>query len=261
MIIKFIKYYSTIRNLTWLIYIGLLGVLLPHTAWAFERVQSSGSEVLAWMLAFVFEASIFVLTHNMVGRIEKSGRLRGRDKENKYGLLWRRFSVAYLNINALGLLSCCAVSALANWTYTVEFAEPVKTFGEYSVPPALYHISFGGILPLVSLMFAHILARPAPDEHQPNESEAKAKAEARVAKKASGELRQQLEELQSEFDSLQSQAEILQSIFADEKRERILAAHKLFPDINGAAIASIAKAAPSYVSSVLTEMPRNGHRK
>jgi hypothetical protein len=57
--------------LLWAIYLSLLAVLLPHTAWAFARFEPPGNgsfgiawgAITAWAAAFAFEAAIAALTH------------------------------------------------------------------------------------------------------------------------------------------------------------------------------------------------------
>ncbi len=78
---------------------------------------------------------------------------------------------------------------LANFGHAVEYGQEFATpaqgrycvFGRYNVPPLLYSLAFGGILPLVSLMFARILANTA-------EAEAQANPELARAKRTIGEL-------------------------------------------------------------------------
>jgi hypothetical protein len=66
----------------WIIYLALLAVLLPHTAWAFARFESpaagwlgvSWGAVAAWAAAFAFEAAIAALTHKLTWRIMATPR-------------------------------------------------------------------------------------------------------------------------------------------------------------------------------------------
>jgi hypothetical protein len=70
------------NTLLWVIYLALLAVLLPHTAWAFSRFepQTAGwlgipwGIVTAWAAAFAFEAAIAALTHRLARRIEHTPR-------------------------------------------------------------------------------------------------------------------------------------------------------------------------------------------
>jgi hypothetical protein len=73
-------------------------------------------------------------------------------------------------------LVAVGVSVLANFGHAVEFGRDFATpaqgrccvFGQYKIPPLLYSLAFGGILPLVALMFARILANTAETEGATN---------------------------------------------------------------------------------------------
>lgn len=143
----------------WIIYLALLTVLLPHTAWAFRRFEPQPAGwlgvpwgmVAAWAAAFAFEAAIAALTHKLARRIEQTPRYTaGR-------VLLRRVSYQYLNAYAAGLFVALGVSALANFAHPVEYSRDSAIFGHYNVPPLLYSLTFGAILPLVLLLFARIL--------------------------------------------------------------------------------------------------------
>jgi hypothetical protein len=99
----------------WVIYLALLAVLLPHTAWAFSRFepQTDGwlsvrwGLITAWAAAFAFEAAIAALTHKLANRIQMTPRYTA-------GRVWlRRFVYQYINAYAAGLLVALGVSALA----------------------------------------------------------------------------------------------------------------------------------------------------
>jgi hypothetical protein len=145
-------------------YLALLAVMLPHTAWAFGKHESlsaikiGGIAVLAWFAAFAFEAAIAALTHKLAKRIEKTPRYSAGH------IWWRRLSYQYINAYAFGLFTALAVSALANFAHAVEFSSSFAVFDVYSIPPVVYHVAFGGILPLVSLLFARILADDSKSE-------------------------------------------------------------------------------------------------
>jgi transposase InsO family protein len=67
------------NTLLWAIYLSLLAVLLPHTAWAFARFEppGNGSFGIAWgaitacAAAFAFEAAIAALTHKLAKHMRK----------------------------------------------------------------------------------------------------------------------------------------------------------------------------------------------
>jgi hypothetical protein len=84
-------------RMLWIIYLALLAVLLPHTAWAFARFESpspgwlgvSWGIVTAWAAAFAFEAAIAALTHKLAGRIGGTPRYTaGRVLLRRVSRLW-----------------------------------------------------------------------------------------------------------------------------------------------------------------------------
>jgi hypothetical protein len=243
--------------LLWTIYLALLAVLLPHTAWAFGRFESPNSSwlnipwglVTAWAAAFAFEAAIAALTHKLAKHIEATPRYSA-------GRVWlRRLSYQYLNAYSAGLLVAVGVSILANFGHAVEYGQDFAIFDRYNVPPLLYSLAFGGILPLVSLMFARILANTAEAEFEVN-------PELTQAKQTIRKLRSDLEETKEHFAETEARAnaaeerfaaagELVARLFAEEKRQRILAAAEHWPELPASSIAIITSASPGYVSEVL----------
>jgi hypothetical protein len=143
-------------NLLWIIYLALLTVLLPHTAWDFGLFEPHASSwlgvswgvVTAWAAVFAFEAAIAALTHKIAWQFQKTPRYTaGR-------IVLRRFSYRYLNAYAARLFVALGVSALANIAHAVGYGQGFTIFGHYSVTLILYSVMFGGILPLVSLLFS-----------------------------------------------------------------------------------------------------------
>ena len=156
---------------------------------------------------------------------------------------------------AAGLLLALGVSALANFAHAVEYGRAFAIFGRYSIPPFLYSITFGGILPLVSLLFARILGDNAA-------TEAASSPELTKAKQTIKDLRDELVEEEMRISDAQSRAiaaeqrfaaagDLFARLFAEEKRQRILAASEHWPELPAASIAIIAGASPGYVSEVL----------
>jgi len=178
-----------IKFLFYLIYVALLGVLLPHTAWAFSRFQEvegwygQKNTILAWALAIVFELTIFAITYHLKGLIEKSSRMKQKADELRLAFAWRKFSSAWVNAFGLLLLLASGVSALANFSYAVEFGQPFLAFTRYELSPTIYELAFGGILPIVSLIFARILADTAEAEETRTTGEQEAKKGERKANK------------------------------------------------------------------------------
>jgi hypothetical protein len=248
--------------LLWAIYLSLLLVLLPHTAWGFARFEPAGRGWLgipwgaftAWSAAFAFEAAIAALTHKLANRIANAPQFSD-DRA-----AWRRLSYQYGNAYAAGLFVAVAVSALANFGHAVEYGQTFVIFAQYNVSPLLYSLAFGGILPLVSLLFARILADTGEGEAGSNP----------VLEQANGTIKQLKVELRSteaqaaEAETRATKAEqrfaaagdVMARLFAEEKRPRILAAAERWPQLPAASIAIISGASPSYVSEVLKS--RNG---
>ena len=180
--------------------------------------------------------------------------------------MWlRRLSYQYLNAYSAGLLVAVGVSILANFGHAVEYGQDFATpaqgrycvFDRYNVPPLLYSLAFGGILPLVSLMFARILANTAEAEFEVN-------PELTQAKQTIRKLRSDLEETKEHFAETEARAnaaeqrfaaagELVARLFAEEKRQRILAAAEHWPELPASSIAIITSASPGYVSEVLKE--------
>jgi len=183
-----IKLFS-VNRILWAVYLSLLGVLLPHTAWAFHNFEpeneSGKISLVAWTAAFAFEASIAALMHKLSGHIDRTPRRLSP---------WAKFQYRYLNAYSLGLLAAIAVSSLANLAHAVEFGRPLAIFAVLKISFDTYAFAFGAVLPLVSLVFARVLSNVVETEgdedpelvqakktisdlrHQLRESEAKAKA-------------------------------------------------------------------------------------
>ena len=251
-------------NLLWVIYLALLAVLLPHTAWAFNRFEpqangwlgASWGVITAWAGAFAFEAAIAALTHQLAKRIETTPRYSAGH------VALRRFSYQYLNAYAAGLFVALGVSAQANFAHAVEYSREFAIFDRYSVSPLLYSVTFGGILPLVSLLFARILGDTA-------NTEATSNPELTKAKQTIKELQAALDTAETQITDAEARAlaaeqrfaaagDLFARLLAEEKRQRILAASERWPQLPASSVAIIASSSPGYVSEVLKE--RDGHK-
>jgi hypothetical protein len=247
---KIVLKFITVNRILWAVYLSLLGVLLPHTAWAFQNfepeTEAGGISFVAWTAAFAFEASIAVLMHKLSGHIDRTPRRLSA---------WAKFQYRYLNAYSLGLLAAIAVSSLANLAHAVEFGRAMAIFTVWNISFNTYAFAFGAVLPLVSLVFARVLSNVV--ETEGDEDPALVEAQKSIA-----DLRRQLRESESQrkaaeearqqaADRYVSAAGTLVKIVSADKRERILAAHHLWPRLPGTALAIIADASPSYVSEVL----------
>ncbi|MBN1348391.1 hypothetical protein JXJ21_03215 [candidate division KSB1 bacterium] len=245
---------SWTTKLIWAIYISLLAVLFPHTAWFFSKFEpfAAVGNLSAWFGAFAFEASIAALTHKLAKHIDQTPkRISARAK----------FRYRYLNAFSLGLVTSVAISALANLSHAVEFGQNMAIIDGWGIEPKVYQFAAGGILPLVSLLFARILSNvtETEDEEIPELTEAKgAVTDLRKRLRDSEAQRADLEEraklAEQRFDAA---GDLFASLFAEEKRQRILAAAQKWPRLPASAISIIADASPSYVSEVLNAPVEN----
>lgn len=233
----------TTNHVLWVIYISLLLVLLPHTAWLFLQFEPSGSLGIgaAWAGAIAFESAIAVLTHKLAKRIgETPKRYSG----------WLRFKWQYVNAYSVGLLISVSVSALANLAHAVQFGQSLVIFAEWGLPAKLYQLAFGAVLPVVSLLFARVLSTEAENEETDPELER--------AKSTERELRRELQIVRKELEASEQRAnavgDLMARLFAAEKRQRVLAVRERWPKLNAGAIAVITEASPSYVSEILSEV-------
>jgi hypothetical protein len=234
---------SRTTKIIWAIYISLLGVLLPHTAWLFMRFEdpSTGgwAQVVAWAAAFAFEASIAVLTHRLARHIETTPkRLNAGHK----------FSYRYINAYSLGLLVSLAISALANLAHAVEFGQDLTIFARWGISQQVYQLGFGAVLPFVSLLFARVLSNVS-------EAESEEDPELTTLRSQLSEVRSQLRTSEKERNLAQERlgaiGDLFTKLFAPAKRERILAAREQWPELPASAIAIMCDSSASYVCEVL----------
>jgi len=234
----------TTTRILWLVYLALLAVLLPHTAWAFDNFEPSqdGISWVAWIGAFAFEAAIAALTHKLSKHIEQtSNRIKG----------WRRFSARYLNAYSLGLVASIGVSSLANLAHAVEFGGSLTIFVDYPFLFGVYTVAFGAILPFVSLLFARVLSNVV-------ETETEVNPELIAAKETIKELRTQVRELTQErnlaVQRFEGIGDLAAMLFGTQKQDKILAASQLWPELPSKSISIIADSSPSYVSEVINKV-------
>jgi hypothetical protein len=229
--IQYIRAQPWDRWLLWAVYLALLGVLLPHTAWAFGQFEPARWIWLGWIAAIAFEGAIAAFTWRLKEQIESSPRRKSA---------LRRWRERYLNVYAAGLLVAVAISAAANWAHAVEFGQDFAVFGVYSVPPLVYAVGFGAILPFCSLLFARILADVQDSEQEQDESQAVIR-----------QLRTSLHQAERRAIAAEQGARLLLDLTAEDKARRILTARERWPELPNAALAVIADASTSYVSEVL----------
>lgn len=191
--------------IVWLVYLALLGVLLPHTAWAFQQFEPTGKQssvLVAWAAAFTFEAAIAVFTHKLAKHIE-TVKIRKR---------WPRFVAMYANAYSVGLLIAVFVSVIANVLHASAFAT------KYKHP--LFIGAFGAVLPLASLIFARILSNvnDVLQEIDPELNEAKIqlrelRKELQVSKKESKEIKSERDRVARELKATQAQVDTMNEYY------------------------------------------------
>lgn len=246
------------NRILWAVYLSLLGVLLPHTAWAFANFEPGGmgsflglfdvpwGNVTAWAAAFAFEAAIAALTHKLAKHIEDVP---------KHKSAWLRWRKRYLNAYSVGLVAAVGISAMANLAHAVEFGRELAIFVRWGVPFGVYSVAFGAILPLVSLLFARVLSNVVDGEVAANPELERANQAIQRANQTVAELRRQLRETERRASVAEERfgaaGDLFVRLFADEKRQRIAAAAQMWPALAHSAIAVIAGSSPSYVSEVL----------
>jgi hypothetical protein len=231
-----------IKWVLWAIFGALLLVLLPHTAWAFGQFEPEGwiGKLVGWVGAIAFEGAIGTLTWRLKQRIEEVPNSSKR---------WVRFKRRYLNIYGAGLLVATGVSSLANWSHAVEFGSKFVASTDYGISSIIYTLAFGGILPVCSLFFAHILA----DTTEAEQQEDTALIEAKNTIK---ELKRELRIVETERQAAEQRFTAIGDLFvqltqAERKRDRILAARQLWPALPPGGVAVVAGVSRSYVSEVL----------
>lgn len=250
----------------WTVFIALLLVLWPHTAWAFRQFEPAESAVLyngftwadliSYVVAFAFEASIAVLVHKLSKRIE--------DTPKRMKAWYEKLVFQYVNPISFGLLIATVVSGLANLAHAVQFGVPLKIFTAWGISSDVYSFAFGGILPLVSLTFANVLSNVVDDEEAPNPELTAANETIRnlhkqlrdsegKAKQAEEKVRLAEEKTKLAEERFNEIGDFVKMLFGEDKRQRIVAAHKQWPELPGSAIAIITGSSGAYVSETLKD--------
>lgn len=222
----------------WVIFLFLLASLLNHTAWTFSKYEPFGViayadktisdiPIIAWLQALSFEAAIAAITH-------KLSLLLGH---------YKKWTKRYLNVYTLALFLTGGVSALANTAHAVEFESNLKIFDAYGVPSVIYVLAFGTILPIVSMVFASILSKETTIEFEADNT----------VKRLNNELRK----AKANLKTLETQRGYIEGLFAKSKRDRIVTARKMWPNVRNSVIVAITGASPSFVSDVLKDAPQS----
>ena len=239
---SFLKRINWTSILLWGIYLALLGVLLPHTAWAFYQVEPENQFgwIIAWAAAVFFEATIAALT------FKQSQIISSRKKLSK----------KLLNPYVAGLLLSLGVSAYANLSHAFQFGRAIKIFGGQSWPFILYTISFGAILPVASFIFAWILSEEDLAEHITSPELQRAKETIKELKKEVGAAYQAKDEVNMLLEEEREKENVLgnlSGLFYGNKKEKIQIAVELWPEQTYEFYSKVTGASIGYISEVLTK--------
>lgn len=237
------------NKVLWIVYLSLLAVLLPHTAWAFQQFEPARTgwyifdniSLTAWLAALAFEAAIAALTHKLSEHIEATKKgLKGRE----------RFVYQYLNAYSIGLILSLCISSMANLAHAVQFGWQIKIFTDWKVPFGVYAFVFGAVLPLISYLFARVLS---------NETEQDAIEDPQLLqlRQDNSNLRKQLRDSQASEAAIRARLDAMGDVFvrlmSEDKKTRILAAAERWPKLPGSSIATITDTSGAYVSEVLSK--------
>lgn len=258
----------SIKNFLWVVYIGVLVVVTPHTQWMFAQLEPPELPGLSWVIAVVVEAAIFGLTHRLVHHITarrltafnferqrmKAGRL------SKYFTWWPVFAYRYLNIYSFGLALFVLLSGVANLTHAVEYGRPPKIVDEWGIPFGFYTLAFGAVLPVMNLVFAAVLAQIDDAKQQADPELEKANSEKREAERRAKEAERRLEDterllLESE-QRYHAIGDVVVYLFGTDRAlpERVRYVKKTFPQLSQHGISQILSCSVSTVNEALKEV-------
>jgi len=232
----------------WAVFLSLLLVLLPHTAWMFSMFEPAGATgtAAAWGAAFAFEAAIAVLVHRLARHWEAQPKGMRPWAKRRY-----RWANAYFG----GLVIALLVSSLANLAHSVEFGRALAIFGSWGIPPQVYQVATGAILPMTSLLFARVLSYEVETEEGANPEVEKLKqdlAEIRRRLAEAENARKKAEAAEAAANArFDAAGDLLAALTGEGKRQRILAVSRQWPQLQPGAIAVISGASASYVTEVL----------
>jgi len=183
-------------HLFWAVYIAFLFVLWPQAAWTIDQFQDQGgskwtilgvsASLLAWLLSFVFEATIAIVTHRLNEHWQElPNRYKADDMRKK------RFAYQWLNVYAVALMVAMAVSAVANYTHVVQFTNAsLLVFAGRPFFVGIYQVLFGLALPAISFVFARVLSTIRLSEQEEDPAFAKAKGELKEANSTIRQLKE-----------------------------------------------------------------------
>lgn len=243
----------------WFIFLSLLLVLLPHTAWffsMFEDIQPVNlfgfsldtGKIVSYLAAFAFESAIAALVHKLAEHIREVKTPNGQMP------LWARKALArYVNVYSLGLLLVVSVSAIANYAHAMEFGQEIKAFTRMGIPLEGYSVVAGGILPVCSLLFASVLSNVKDTEQEQDLELVRAKDEIKGLKAQLKELVENLKTVNAAKVQAEQKAALYSGLLSEAKKDRVLAAHTLWPSMPYSSLEMVTGASPAYISDVLNK--------
>ena len=213
------------------LFILILAVLLPHTAWWFEQFEPDTATWVMWAAAVAFEGAVYAFTEKLADRI---GAVSSRVKWHK------RLRIQYFHPYSLGLLLVTLVSIMANRSHAIVFGNASPVFDILNMSVEQGSLWAGAVLPVCSLLFAWVLSQENLTEHEQDERLI-------IANKKIREQNKTIQELNAKAQAANAYA-FLGSV---DKTEVILGVRSVWPGLNQAAVAEISGASKSHVSTTL----------
>lgn len=261
--------YINFKNLLWLVYISILVVITPHTQWMFAQLEPLDRKWVSWVAAVGFESTIFVVTHLLVDHIQRRKLATFNFEKQRMNIWlqwWPVFCYRWLNVYTFLLFVACGISAGANLAHAVEFAQPLRIVTDWGVPSSTLTMAFGGILPLVNLLFAAIISNEDDNEGLPDPALLQAKAElketktevrnARTAQKDAEKRMLNAEQLLAESEQrYRAIGDVVRYLFGTNEplHDRIRFTRKTFPQLSQNGISQILGCSVSTVNEALKD--------
>jgi hypothetical protein len=263
-----LKKFLTINTFLWLLYLGLLAVLLPHLKWAAMQVEPATSEPVAWAFAVVFEGAVAGFTYALKKRIENMPRIihTRKARMNERLRWWPVFQYRYINLTALGLFVMVFISGFGNIAHALEYADQnLVILKTWNLPFSVYALVFGGVLPLANMLFTSVLADTQDTEQDSDLELDKTKAELREANKTIREKEQIIQAAERRAIEAEQQLKgvgnLIRYMFDKDAplRDRIRGLALEHPDLSQNRIAGIIGCSTDTVNRVFHEMETTDH--
>jgi hypothetical protein len=240
-LIEYLVNFNFTTFVIWGVWFMMMGVLLDHTAWGFSIFESptpsENKPLISWMGAIAIEAVQGAATHKLSIRLGAARRSRD----------WKKRLSVYIGWDTFVIILAGFISGLANTAHAMEYyREDLRAFMDFNLPPMLYLIAFGTVLPVVSLAFAALLTKATAEDMEQTEEKSR--------------LETNVRDLTKQLRKANRVQEQLGGLLSGKAKERVLTLLNWKPDLEPSAIAKIAECSPTYVSNVKKEW-REGRRK